>query len=92
MYPSSSLLQVQFVQLMNNARSLFNFGGIENNVENKPNVFGHKSNVNIGVDPSKTRQETLVCTIRQNVGRIFEGDVDLVCALAQWIGHIQENS
>ena len=32
--------------------SILNFGGAENEVDNKPFVVGHNNQVNIGMDPS----------------------------------------
>ena len=71
--------------------SIFNFGGAESNVENKPTILGENNNINIGIDPSKIPQETLVRKVGHEVGRVLESGADLVTAPVKWMNHMQEN-
>jgi hypothetical protein len=71
--------------------SFLNFGSAETNVDNKPIISGEYNNVNIGVDPSKMGQETLMRKVGHEVGKVIEGGADLVTTPVKWIGHMQEN-
>lgn len=68
-------------------RGLWNIGGHENHQK----VHGNENQINIGVEPSRVGQETLLRKAGHQLGRVLEGGSDLLVAPAKWINHMQSN-
>lgn len=68
-------------------RGVFNVGGSEYN----PEVVGDDNVINIGIDPLKVDQETLLRKGIHEIGRVLQAGGDLVTAPVKWLSHMQEN-